>query len=180
MSFLDSHLNKEHYAKVGYTGTGSVEIPKPKYGDLFLNIIKKLESKFSIDRALLAILEADGTRFIATTTFSKEKTRRNLSLRIPTVSSLFKKVAEGGLAFSEECVLFFSGNRFERNLLIDDDTESYILLPLKHDGQIIAIVGLSSHEQSAFTAFEHTRFEKSVSSLVESISSIQTVAGHSG
>ena len=122
--------------------------------ELFIKLTQDLQRSFAISKGLLVIRENNATQFIATSSFSQRKTRKNLSLRIPSVSSLFEKVAEGGTLYTENCSEFFSGNSFERNLLMDNKSRSFILQPLKHEGQVIGILGYSSDEVSAFTVFE--------------------------
>ena len=122
--------------------------------ELFLRLTRELQRFYPIRKGLLATREKGSTRFTATASFSERKTRRNLSLRIPAISSLFEKVAEGGSLYSENCAEFFSGNSFERNLLLDESTSSYILQPLKHEGQVIGLLGFSSDETAAFAVFE--------------------------
>jgi len=122
--------------------------------ELFIKLTQDLQHSFTISKGLLVIRENNATQFIATASFSQRKTRKNLTLRIPSVSSLFEKVAEGGTLYTENCSEFFSGNSFERNLLMDNNSRSFILQPLKHEGQVIGILGYSSDEVSAFTVFE--------------------------
>ncbi|HUV31781.1 MAG TPA: GAF domain-containing protein [Acidobacteriota bacterium] len=122
--------------------------------DMFVLVTRKLQQMYPITRGLLAVRESGGTRFIATASFSPRRTRKNLSLRLPSASSLFEKVAEGGVTYTESCREFFSGNPFERNLLLGGDTRSFVLQPLKHEGTVVGIIGYSSDEPTAFTLFE--------------------------
>ena len=130
-----------------------VESPED-LSEIFIAITQKLQERFDIVRGLLVIREPQTTRFIATSTFSNRKVRKNLSLRIPEVSSLFEKVAEQGEVFSENFCNLFSGNSFEKKLLMDDDAQSYILLPLKYEAEVVGMIGYSSETDLAFTAME--------------------------
>lgn len=144
--------------------------PETDLSDIFIALTRQLQERFAIDRGLLVIREALSTRFIATSTFSDKKIRKNLSLKIPTPSSLFEKVAEQGENFSENFCDFFSGNSFEKKLLMDDDAQSYILLPLKHDGEVVGLLGYSSRTPLAFTIFERLISENLTSRLAYYIS----------
>ena len=139
--------------------------------ELFIKLTQDLQASFAISKGLLVIRENDTTQFIATASFSERKTRKNLSLRIPSVSSLFEKVAEGGTLYSENCSEFFSGNSFERNLLMDNNSRSFILQPLKYEGQVVGILGYSSDEVSAFTVFETGLLDTVAGLLASRISS---------
>lgn len=144
--------------------------PEADLSDIFIELTRKLQQWFHIDRGLLLIREAGSTRFIATSTFSGQKIRKNLSLRIPVPSSLFEKVAEQGESFSENFCDLFSGNSFEKKLLMDDDAQSYILLPLKHDGEVVGLLGYSSRTPLAFTIFERLVSERLAGWLARCIS----------
>jgi len=122
--------------------------------EIFIRLTRELQQFYPIKRGLLVTREHGGTRFVATASFSEKKTRRNLSLRLPSTSSLFEKVAEGGTVYTEDCPELLSGNSFERNLLLDADTQAVALQPLKHEGQVVGILGYSSDQPFAFAIFE--------------------------
>jgi hypothetical protein len=143
--------------------------PDMSIHDLFVDFVRLLESALPINRALLAVREPGGTRFIATTTISERRSRKHLSVKLPTASSLFEKVAEHGIAYSETFCECFSGNRMERNLLLDDDSRSFALVPLKHEGSVVGIMGLSSDEASAFALVEDGLLERTAVQLAARI-----------
>lgn len=144
--------------------------PDADLSDMFIALTKMLQEWYEIDRGLLVVKEPNSTRFIATSTFSDKKVRKNLSLRIPAPSSLFEKVAEQGESFSEDFCYLFSGNSFEKKLLMDDNTQSYILLPLKDKGQIVGLLGYSSMAPLAFTVLESAELEVITKRLASCIS----------
>ena len=137
--------------------------------EIFIAITRILQERFDIERGLLVIREPQTTRFIATSTFSNRKVRKNLSLRIPKISSLFEKVAEQGDVFAESFCDLFSGNSFEKKLLMDNEAQSYILLPLKNDAEVVGMIGYSSETELAFTAMECQGMELLTSALAKRI-----------
>ncbi len=122
--------------------------------DIFLGLTRQLQEFYQISRGVLLLKESEATRFVAVSTWNNGRTRKNLTLRIPSVSSLFEKVAEHGQVFSESFCDLFSGNSFERNLLIDDSAQSYVLHPLKCDGEVVGLIAYSSDNPTVFTTFE--------------------------
>ena len=122
--------------------------------DIFIDLTSELQNHYHISRGLLLLKDQGSTRFIAVSTWNNGRTRKNLSLRIPSVSSLFEKVAEHGQVFSESFCDLFSGNSFERNLLIDDSAQSYVLQPLKLCGEVVGLIAYSSEDPTVFTTFE--------------------------
>jgi transcriptional regulator with GAF, ATPase, and Fis domain len=127
---------------------------KPDPRAVFNRLSRSLLQEFDIKKGFLALREGDQTRFLAVAAWKDGKTRKNLSLRLPNVSSLFEKVAESGQIYSENFAALFDGNYIERQLLLDDDTASFMLRPLKHDARVVALIGYSSEASEAFVAFE--------------------------
>jgi len=121
---------------------------------VFTAFSRMLLQEFEIQKGFLALREGDQTRFLAIAAWRNGKTRKNLSLRLPTVSSLFEKVAESGQIYSENFADLFDGNFIERQLLIDENTASFMLRPLKHEALVVALLGYSSDVPEAFLAFE--------------------------
>ncbi len=128
--------------------------PDASLSDIFVGLTTELQRYYPISRGILLLREEKATQFIAVSTWNSGKTRKNLSLRIPSVSSLFEKVAEHGQVFSESFCDLFSGNSFERNLLIDDAAQSYVLQPLKRDAEVVGLIAYSSDCPTVFTTFE--------------------------
>jgi len=121
---------------------------------VFNGLSRSLLQEFDIKKGFLALREGDQTRFLAVASWKEGRTRKNLSLRLPNISSLFEKVAESGQIYSENFAALFDGNYMERQLLLDDDTASFMLRPLKHDAKVVALIGYSSEVSEAFVAFE--------------------------
>jgi len=121
---------------------------------VFNGLSRSLLQEFDIKKGFLALREGDQTRFLAVAAWKEGRIRKNLSLRLPNVSSLFEKVAESGQIYSENFAALFDGNYMERQLLLDDDTASFMLRPLKHEAKVVALIGYSSEVSEAFVAFE--------------------------
>lgn len=121
---------------------------------MFSEFSRLLESEFEIRKGFLALREGDQTRFLAVASWKQDGARRNLSLRLPKGPSLFEKVAESGQIYSENFAELFDGNLIERRLLLDDDTVSFMLRPLKRDGRVVALLGYSSDVPDAFETIQ--------------------------
>jgi hypothetical protein len=128
------------------------EIEDPR--SAFAQFSHLFESLLDIRKGFLALREGDQTRFLAIAGWKKDGPPRSLSLRLPQAPSFFEKVAEDGRLYSERVAEFFDGNTIERRLLFDDDTISFMLRPLKHDGQLVGILGYSSDVADAFVTAE--------------------------
>jgi hypothetical protein len=156
----------DFYDKTGSSGgsTGTIErllddldqvlSDQTEPAGMFSEFTRCLEREFDISKGFLAIREGDHTRFMAVATFIKGKTRKNLSLRVPSMPSLFEQVSESGQIYSDSFAELFDGNLIEKRLIIDDDTISFMLRPLKHEGTVVGLIGYSSDVPEAFVVFE--------------------------
>jgi len=141
--------------------------PDPRQA--FLELTRVLEHQFSIHKAMLAVREDRAARFIAVATWDKGRCRRNLSLRLPTDRTLFAAVIEHGQMFAENFAELFDGSVIERQLLLDDDTQSFMLRPLKHEGTVVGLLGFGSANPDAFLLFEEGLFDRVMERLAETI-----------
>jgi len=137
--------------------------------EIFIGLTKQLQRYYAIHKGVLIIHEDKNTRFTATATFNNGKTRRNLSIKLPGKSSLFRIVAENGQLYTENFSDLFSGNSFERNLLLEADRQSYLIQPLKHDSTIVGLLGYSSTDPLAFATFEDKVLVKTARQFAERI-----------
>ncbi|MCK4607034.1 MAG: GAF domain-containing protein [candidate division Zixibacteria bacterium] len=120
----------------------------------FFTLTRWLRRIYAIDRGVLVIRSESGPRLSAISTWRDGQTRDGLSLNLPLDSSLFEKVAEHGQVYTEDFCGAFSGNFFERKLLLDDDSRSFVVQPLKSEGRVLGLLGYSSRQPTAFAMLE--------------------------
>lgn len=137
--------------------------------EAFFELTKRLSSRFSINKAVLLLRADAGAPLAAVSTWKNGQVREGLSIRLPSESSLFEIVAGQGDVYTENFCNGFSGNFFERKLLLEDDSRSFVIQPLKHDGAVIGLLGFSSDEPTAFTMFEEGAVEPVFSEFAEII-----------
>ena len=142
--------------------------------ELFSDFSRALESHYEIRKGFLALREGEQTRFLAVASWRTGGTRRNLSLRLPQASSFFEKVAESGQLYSENVGQFFDGNSIEKHLLFDDDTVSFMLRPLKHNGELIALLGYSSDVPDAFVTIQDGVLDRAFDQLAIRLAALLT------
>ena len=122
--------------------------------EIFGEFSRQLKEKYDINRSVLILINDEDKTLSAISTWHEGKIRDGLSINLPKESSLFDKVAENGILYTENFCGVFSGNFFERKLLLDDESQSFALQPLKHEGKVIGLVGFSSESPAAFSIFE--------------------------
>ena len=122
--------------------------------EIFCELTRRLEVKFDINKGVLVVRNQNENTFLAISTWNNGDFLDGLAISLPTEPSLFEQVAADGHLFSDSYVGIFSGNFFEKKLLLDDNSKSYLLHPLKHEGRIVGMIGYSSEEELAFSVFE--------------------------
>ncbi len=122
--------------------------------EIFFDLTRRLRTKFNINKGVLLLKSDTNAPLAAVSTWNNGQTREGLSIKLPSDSSLFERVAEQGSVYTENFCDSFSGNFFEKKLLLEDDSRSFVLQPLKHQGEVIGMLGFSSEEPTAFTMFE--------------------------
>ena len=135
----------------------------------FRTLTNALQRQFEINRGFLALREEDQARFLAVARFTDTGALKALSLRIPGINSVFEKVAEDGGLYVENFVQLFEGNTIENRLLIGENTESFVLRPLKNAGRLVGLLGYSSDTTDAFVTFEDGILDPVIDCLVSVI-----------
>ncbi|UCG62903.1 MAG: GAF domain-containing protein [Candidatus Zixiibacteriota bacterium] len=120
----------------------------------FFELTRRLAPQFNIRKAVLLLRPDANAPLAAISTWDNGQIREGLALKLPSESSLFEIVAGHGEVYTENFCGGFSGNFFEKKLLLEADSRSFVLHPLKHDGQVIGLLGFSSDRPTAFTCFE--------------------------
>ena len=135
--------------------------------EVFFELTRRLHQRYPITRGAL-ILKNDG-RLTAVSTWRHGLSGDGLGINLPDDSSLFLKVVENGRTYSESYAGFFSGNFFERKLLLDEHTRAFVLQPLKAGGEVIGLLGFSSEDPDAFAIFEDGALDEVADSLAARI-----------
>ncbi len=121
--------------------------------EIFFEITNHLKDKYKIGKGVLVLKQEDSS-LSAISTWANGQKRDGLSLILPPSKSLFEKVIEDGNLYTESFSNSFSGNFFERKLLLEPLTQSFALSPLKFEGEVIGLVGFSSQNPTAFAMLE--------------------------
>jgi len=136
--------------------------------EIFFALTRHLHKTFEINKGVLILRGEQPRKLAAVSTWKNGLGRDGLALSLPRNSSLFEQVAEQGEVYTEHFCEAFSGNFFERKLLLDDNSRSFVLQPLKSDGQVVGLLGYSSESATAFTMFE----EGTLDSIAEELGSV--------
>ena len=127
--------------------------------EVFSALTKHLREKFNIDKGVLVLRQEQSAKLAAVSTWENGVCRDGLALGLPKETSLFEQVVRQGDVYTENFCGGFSGNFFERKLLLDEDSRSFVLQPLKSDGQVVGLLGFSSQTPTAFAMFEEGTLE---------------------
>jgi len=122
--------------------------------EAFRELARQLSQHFEIDRGVLVLRQPESDGLSAISTWHQGQIKDGLLLSLPSESSLFEKVTAHGRLYTENFCGAFSGNFFERKLLLDEDSRSFAIQPLKRHGEVIGLIGFSSRQPTAFATFE--------------------------
>jgi len=139
--------------------TGRLSADGLDLSEIFFRVTRELRKKYNISKGVLVVRHDQAERLAAISTWNNGATRDGLAVNLPHDSSLFEKVAENGVVYTEDFCDSFSGNFFERKLLLDDASRSFVVQPLKLDGEVVGLLGYSSLEPTAFAMFEEGAME---------------------
>ncbi len=128
-------------------------VNKQDPSEMFFEIIDFLKERYTLNKCVL-IIKHDQAALSAVSTWRNGLRQDGLTLNLPHKESLFEKVLEDGRLYTEYFIDSFSGNFFERKLLLDEQSRSFALQPLKSDGQVLGLVGFSSKNPTAFALME--------------------------
>ncbi len=137
--------------------------------ELFAEFTHKLRLKFRIHKGVLVLRRRPGEPLSAISTWNQGETLDGLSIKLPDQPSLFERVASAGRTYWENITDLFTGNFFEKKLLIDDSSQSFVLQPLRYDGEVIGLVGYSSDSSTDFSGFEEDDIQRTTNEFAEFI-----------
>jgi GAF domain-containing protein len=122
--------------------------------EAFAEFTRALGEHFDINRGVLILREPDTEMLSAVSTWREGVLVDGLMINLPKDSSLFEKISDNGCCYTEQYCGTFSGNFFERKLLLDENSQSFAVQPLKYRGEVIGLIGFSSETPTAFAMFE--------------------------
>ncbi len=126
----------------------------------FFELTHQLRKRYEISKGVLVLRQEQPRRLAAISTWKHGLERDGLTINLPDDSSLFEKVAEQGQVYTENFCESFVGNFFERKLLLDETSRSFVLQPLKSNGHVVGLLGYSSENPTAFAVFEEGVLEE--------------------
>ena len=140
--------------------------------DLFNEHIKNIQEEIPINKAVLLLNHNHTGVLAAISTWDNGHLHNGLSIKLPSESSLFEKVVLTGKSYQSKNCSEFEGNFFEKKLLLNEQSNSFLLQPLKVNNQVIALIGYSSCESDIFddnTIIEKFEISHKFSSQIESL-----------
>jgi len=146
----------------------SESVPK-----MFHLLTGKLSKFFSISRAVLIAFSHRENSLKAIAMKDHQIIGDGLALTLPRQDSLLYDVFDNGSVYLENYPGAFDGNFFERKLLLDDDTKSLVIIPLRFEDNIRGLICYSSPIAYAFSMIEEGLldrvFEKFGASLTKKL-----------
>ncbi len=120
---------------------------------LFFSIVKKLNKFFSLSRAILVVRSPKDNNLKVIALKGQKIARQGLALTLPEKNSLLYNVCECCKMYTQNFPTHFEGNFIEKKLLIDDETSSIAICPIRNNGSIHGLLCLASPIIYAFDMF---------------------------
>lgn len=152
--------NKTHYEPGGkltdifLKSFGSLFKNHKSVHELFFSLIKKLNKFFSLSKAILVVHSAKDNTLKVIAMKGRRRSWQGLALSLPEKDSLLYKIFRGKKIYSQNYPDVFGGNFIEKKLLLDTDTCSIVICPIKSNGSIHGLLCLTSPMLYAFGMFE--------------------------
>jgi hypothetical protein len=157
---LDENRPAPANSASGALATGLRERDYARLAGEFSELTRELTRDYPIDKGVLVLRNDASHQLAAISTYRDGVVCEGLRLNLPAEASLFEKVAEHGEVYTEDFCDSFSGNFFERKLLLEDDSRSFVVHPLKSDGRVTGLLGYSSRQPTAFAMFGEGAIEE--------------------
>jgi len=141
---------------------------KPTLTEEFTRLTQRLRRKLAVDKCILVLKRPAEERLAAVASWDHGELNDGLAINLPHENSLFEKVTEDGGLYTENFCGSFSGNFFEQKLLIDSKSRSFALQPLRYDGHLVGLVGMSSEEPMAFTMLDEGEMDDALARFAAS------------
>jgi len=135
--------------------------------NLFGNLTDRLNSKYPINKGVLLLRLAKGEPLTVISLWEKGELKDGLLIKLPAKSSLFEQVIAHNQAYIEDFSASFSGNFFEKKLLLNEESKTFVLQPLRFQNNIFGLIGFSSETPLVFTVFEESQTQQLISSFAE-------------
>ena len=126
---------------------------------LFFSFIKKLNRFLPINRAALVIY-SNRDKVLKVIALKGETAREGLALTLPAGNSLLGRVYNSRATYIADTPFFFSGNFFERKVLIGPGTKSVLVTPIITGGKAYGLICLSSTKEFAFENYDSSILDR--------------------
>jgi len=120
---------------------------------LFFSFIKKLNKFFSLSKAILVVRSPRDNNLKVVALKGQKSIRQGLALSLPEKNSLLYNVFDDCEIYTQNFPKDFEGNFVEKKLLIDNETSSIAVCPIRNDDSTHGLLCLASPIIYAFDMF---------------------------
>ena len=123
---------------------------------LFFSLCKKLNKLFSLSTAVLVVHSVRDNSLKVIAVKNSKHSPEGISLTLPDQDSLLHSVFNDGSLHIDNSLEHFSGNFFEKKLLLGEEANSLAIIPINHDGNRIGLFCLASPRTNAFDLLDES------------------------
>ncbi len=111
---------------------------------VFEQLAQRLSEQHQVNRGVMVVCDDSSRELGVVSVWDERGMKEGLTLTLPSEDSLFHQVVKDGRQYVQQKLSKFSGNFFERKLLLEAATSSMVLMPLTSKEQVVGLVGFSS------------------------------------
>ncbi|MDF1543955.1 MAG: hypothetical protein P1R58_02500 [bacterium] len=128
----------------GDAATGAVATKDIDPTHSFEQLARRLSDQHQVNRGVMVIRNDSSNDLGVVSVWDESGIKSGLTLTLPSENSLFHQVVRDGRRYTLGNLNNFSGNFFERKLLLEEATSSMLLIPLTSREQVVGLIGFSS------------------------------------
>lgn len=141
--------------------------PKEHLIEEFGHLTRTFRRFFELNKGVLVLNDSTTGLLNAVAGVVGSAIRSGSDTPIDENRSIFRVVVQQALPYVEGFCVEFSGNACEQELLMEEHSQSYVIVPLKHEATVIGLVAFSSPRPFAFAAVSEERLEQMTAEFSE-------------
>jgi transcriptional regulator with GAF, ATPase, and Fis domain len=116
----------------------------------FKTLLSQLGRHYSIEKASLALHDADNNSLRVTHMLTRGIMKSGLTLTIPKDTSLLHQILMQGFPVVDNYPELVTRNLIEKKILLATNSRSLLVTPLTHEGTRLGVLSLASPDETAF------------------------------
>jgi transcriptional regulator with GAF, ATPase, and Fis domain len=127
--------------------------------ELFIKLSTRLDKFFTINRTSLAFYDDDEDMMKIPYMKVEKELRNGVQINLKCHRTIMKKVLDNNTIFVRDFPHLLFGMELEKKILLDDESNSLVVIPLCYNGKKVGTLNLASSSCFVFSLLETNLFE---------------------